>query len=339
MLRVDSPAAVGQLSRAKAPLALTKLRTLDTLGSTQPGRPAFVSSGSGLLVLGQKAYVVPDDENYVAVFDLKSKAPGQWLRVAPGDLPVETKPRKGKKNDFESMAVLPAFKGHPHGAVMFTPSGSGPVRHTASVVPLSADGQLQTVKGPMGDRARYTALDLGKVYDKLKLKDPSLNIEGSVVLTPKGKPPVLRLVLRGEQGAGKNGFADLSWPKVQRAVERGEAVPPSALLSLRKFELGRRDGVRLGLSDVAPLPDGRMVFTAVAEDTKDPVNDGKFVGAAIGVVSPEGKVQRVVKVDGYKIEGIHAELEKNGAIKLLLVDDADDPSVKSTLLSARLPPQ
>jgi hypothetical protein len=49
-------------------------------------------------------------------------------------------------------------------------------------------------------------------------------------------------------------------------------------------------------------------------------------------------VQRVVKVDGYKIEGIHATLEKDGAIKLLLVDDPDDPAVKSTLLSARLPP-
>jgi hypothetical protein len=334
MLRAAVVAPAPQVSQRTRTLPLTKLRTLDTDGPSEPGRPSFVSSGSGLLVLGQMAYVVPDDENAVAVFDLKKKTPGQWLRVAPGELPVEEHARKGAKRDFESIAALPAFAGHPHGAVLVTPSGSGPQRNVASLIPLTEGGQLATANG----RARFQTVDFSRLYARLSQKSPDLNIEGSVLLTPKHGEPVLRLVMRGENGAGTNGFADVSWAKVQKAIASREPVAPSALLRVRKFELGRRDGVRLGLSDVAPLPDGRMVFTAVAEDTKDPVHDGKFMGAAIGVVSAEGKVERVVKVDGYKIEGIHAELEKDGAIKLLLVDDPDDSSRKSTLLSARLPP-
>jgi hypothetical protein len=292
--RADSVALARQVSRPRAPLALQKLRTLDTDKPTQPGRSAFVSSGSGLLVLGQKAYVIPDDENFIAVFDLKKKGPGQWLRVAPGDLPVDPVARKKAKRDFESISALPPFARHRHGALLLVGSGSAAGRHTASLLPLNGDGSLQTVNG----RARYQSVDFSKVYERLAQVGHALNIEGSVLLQPKGSPPVLRLILRGEQGAGKNGFADLSWPKVQKALEANERVPASALLRMRTFELGKRAGVRLGLSDVAALPDGRMVFSAVSEDTQDPVNDGEFVGAAIGVVSAEGRVQRVIKVDG-----------------------------------------
>ncbi len=135
-----------------------------------------------------------------------------------------------------------------------------------------------------------------------------------------------------------NGFADIAWSKVQKAIDTREAVSPSAISSVRKFELGRRDGVRLGLSDVAALPDGRLVFTAVAEDTSNAMDDGRFAGAAVGVVSASGKVERVVAVNDYKVEGIHAELEKGGAIRLMMVDDPDDPTRRSTLLTAKLNP-
>ncbi len=194
MANVHSTHSVTQVSAAKQPkmsraLQLTKVRELDTVKASQSGRPAFVSSGSGLLVIGTKAYVVPDDENHIAMFDLKNKGKGEWIRVSPGTLPLELHARKGKKMDFESITRVPASKTLPHGAVLMVPSGSGPVRHLASLVPLKADGALETEKVDGGLRAKYQTLDFGALYAKLKEKDPDLNIEGSVILQRRGMSP------------------------------------------------------------------------------------------------------------------------------------------------------
>ena len=93
----------------------------------------------------------------------------------------------------------------------------------------------------------------------------------------------------------------------------------------------------LSFTDGASLPDGGMVFTAVAEDTEDTYNDGACLGAAIGVVARDGTLALSRALDEcHKVEGVAARVDNN-VIRLLLVTDADDPAIPASLFSATLP--
>jgi hypothetical protein len=112
------------------------------------------------------------------------------------------------------------------------------------------------------------------------------------------------------------------------------AIEPAAI---DVVDLGAIDGIPLSFTDGASLPDGAMVFTAVAEDTEDTYNDGACLGAAIGVVAPDGTMRLLERLDEcHKVEGVAARVDDN-AIRLLLVTDADDPAVPANLFSATLP--
>ena len=79
-----------------------------------------------------------------------------------------------------------------------------------------------------------------------------------------------------------------------------------------------------------------MAFTAVAEDTGDSYTDGGCLGAAIGILGADGRIERMESIGpGYKLEGIDATLE-DGCVSALLVTDADDADVPAALLACRL---
>jgi len=93
----------------------------------------------------------------------------------------------------------------------------------------------------------------------------------------------------------------------------------------------------LSFTDGASLPDGGMVFTAVAEDTEDTYNDGACLGAAIGVAARDGAVRFLDRLDAcHKVEGVSARVD-NDVIRLLLVTDADDAAIPGVLFSATIP--
>ena len=93
----------------------------------------------------------------------------------------------------------------------------------------------------------------------------------------------------------------------------------------------------LSFTDGASLPDGSMVFTAVAEDTEDTYNDGACLGAAIGVAARDGTLRLLERLDEcHKVEGVAARVDDD-VIRLLLVTDADDPAIPASLFSATLP--
>ncbi|MFL5038808.1 MAG: DUF6910 family protein, partial [Xanthobacteraceae bacterium] len=109
------------------------------------------------------------------------------------------------------------------------------------------------------------------------------------------------------------------------------AVKPFAI---DRFDLGRIDGIPFCFTDAAALPNGDMVFTAVAEDTEDTYNDGPCAGAAIGIVTNDGHLRWLRRLDRpHKIEGVDARLDGD-AVRLLLVTDADDPDIPASLFSA-----
>ncbi|MEP7314013.1 MAG: hypothetical protein ABI859_15635, partial [Pseudomonadota bacterium] len=156
-----------------------------------------------------------------------------------------------------------------------------------------------------------------------------LNLEGAWIAGD-----VLHLLQRGHRGNVANAVIQLDLANALTSLL--EDSPVSAPLHVQALSLGECRGVPLGFSDASGLPDGRWVFTAVAEDTDSAWDDGGFVGAAIGVAGPDLRLQFIRPVTpAVKIEGVDAR-EEAGILQLLLVSDADDPSTPAGLYSATL---
>lgn len=158
----------------------------------------------------------------------------------------------------------------------------------------------------------------------------------------------------------KNAIIDLKLSAIISAIETGSAVGPDAILRNEGQEIIQVDlgalqyeaevteggqkirqlrSVRLTFSDLSPLPDGRMVFLATAEDTDTNTGDGKIVGSAVGILDRAGNVTNYHQFSGRPIkpEGLHATLKQNGDVELLIVDDPDDPQLAGKLRTATLP--
>ncbi len=94
---------------------------------------AHLSAASGLVKLGNRLFVVADDENHLAMFDLSNREPSRLVPIFDGRLPLRHKARKAAKPDCEALLVLPAFAGYPHGALMAMGSGSRPSRQRGAL--------------------------------------------------------------------------------------------------------------------------------------------------------------------------------------------------------------
>jgi hypothetical protein len=303
-----------------AMIALTKIRELDLAVSAQSGRPPYLSAASGLVCVGSRAYVIADDEMHLGMFDLDSKAPGQLIRLFEGQLPDNPKQRKKQKPDVEAIALLPADRDHPHGALLMLGSGSSERRLRGAILSLDRSGAIMNAP---------RILDLMPVYAALEREFGELNIEGAVVVGDD-----ICLLQRGNKGNRRNAVIRFALADFLDALNAGG--PHSDPVAIEDVALGDIDGVPLSFTDAAALPDGRMIFTAAAEDTDNPVDDGRCLGSAIGVIEA-GTLRRLERVDRpCKLEGIHA-VASGGPPRLLLVSDADDATIPAELFQAALP--
>ncbi|QSQ20976.1 hypothetical protein JY651_38100 [Pyxidicoccus parkwayensis] len=299
----------------------TLRRTLTLESPEEPGRPAHVSAASGLVRAGAWLYIVADDALHLAVFPLAGEAPGRSVRLFPGELPSEPKARKAAKPDLEALCLLGPLADAPHGALLALPSGSAATRLRGAVLPLGADGALA---------GEVRTVDCTALYAQLTRELGPLNIEGAAVAGGR-----LRLLNRGNGDVGVDALVDLDLERARRGLEVG-ALGPDVVRTTRRWELGRAGGVRLSFTDASPLPDGRLVFTAAAEDTRDAYADGVVTGSAVGVLAPDGTPVFLDAVDAkVKLEGVDARVER-GRVHVLLVADADDPAVAAPLLEAVL---
>jgi hypothetical protein len=303
-------------------LHLTQRRKLTLQAPETPGGHAHVSAASGLVRAGSWLHVVADDSLFLATFPLESEAPGRFQRLLPGELPLEPQTRKAHKPDLEALCFVEGLTGAPHGALLAVPSGSTAVRMKGALVPLAADG---SPGGPVRE------VDFTRVYAQLARELGPLNVEGAAVSGAR-----LRLLNRGNGEQGADAVVDLDAGRVLRALESGEPPQPDVVRIVRRWELGRAGTVRLSFTDAAPLPDGRIVFTAAAEDTRDAYADGAVMGSAVGVLAPDGTPMFLDGVDAkVKLEGVDARVER-GRIHLLLVADADDPGQAAPLFETVL---
>ncbi len=303
-------------------IRVTKLRELTLRAPASPGRPPHVSAASGLVLAGDYLYVVADDEHHLGVFPATGDAAGELLALFPGELPATKQERKAQKPDLEVLTRLPPFPGYASGALLALPSGSRRNRRTGALLALDVHGAV--IGTPR-------SIDLSAVFALLEPEFPALNIEGAVVVDQR-----LRLLHRGSKGHPESACIDVSLPDVLQALGSSDAVDTTKLLDTRFFDLGTIDGIPLGFTDGAALPDGAIVFTAIAEDAESTYEDGPCVGAAVGIFDREGRLSLLQSLDAnHKVEGIFAQVEDD-VIRLLLVTDADQEAIAASLLSAAI---
>ncbi|HEX8206409.1 MAG TPA: hypothetical protein VF587_10155 [Solirubrobacteraceae bacterium] len=266
--------------------------------------PAHVSAASGLVRSGDWLYVVVDDETGLGVFPARGDEPGRLLRLPGEQLPNDPVARKQAKPDLEALCVLP------DGALLGLGSGSAPPRRRGFVWDLDGNGAL---------RGRPRDVDLAPLYDELGRHLAQLNVEGATVAGDE-----LLLAQRGNSAEGVNAIVALDLAAVVAEVAASATIPASALRAIERHDLPELNGVPATFTDLATLPDGRILYTACAEATDDPVRDGEFVGAVAGVLGGEASLLD----PAFKVEGAWAEADG----ELLLVADADDRAIPAPLL-------
>ena len=245
-----------------------------------------MAAASGLVRSGGRLVVAADDELSVATF-APDGTEGRWVGLGDEELPLDPAARKAAKPDVEALAVLG------DGSVLALGSGSTPARERAWVLqPPALVAQR---------------LDLSGLYAELRAAVADLNIEGAAWLDG-----ALWLAQRGNGAAGADALV-----RVDLAARRVAAVVPVAL--------GEAGGVPLTLSDLDPLPGGRLGFAASAEDVASTYLDGTVVAAAVGVLdAASGDVEALEELpEPLKVEGLCGDL---------LVADADDHRHPAPLL-------
>ncbi|MFG6455271.1 DUF6929 family protein [Roseateles sp. BYS96W] len=295
-------------------------KALRELHVSCPSGREHVSAASGLVRVGDRLFVVADDENSLGMFNLERDEAGTLMRLFPGELPSAPKARKAAKPDLESLALLPAFASFPYGALLALGSGSRKQRQRGALLPLGADGSSSEAA---------KEIDLTDFYSPLRAKYDQLNIEGAFV----GKDQFF-LLQRGNQTGPENALIGFDWTQTEEWLRGVGPVPRP--MSSKTFNLGDIDGVPLCFTDGAVLPDGGWVFCAAAEATSDNYADGPCRGSAVGVVTADGQLQAVMPLSlKCKTEGIAVTVE-DGRMQLLMVTDADDPDSAALLLAATL---
>lgn len=296
----------------------TRLRDLSLVPAA--GTADFVSAASGLVRVGSHLYVVADDALELAAFDIDGQAPGRRIRLFSGTLPVEKARRKRMKPDIEALVWLEPDTRFTNGALVALGSGSTALRRRGAILVMDSQGRVAGAAQP---------IDLSPLYAHLDRLVPELNIEGAVAAGGD-----LLLFNRGNRSHPQNAMIRLGLREALASCIDGGAF--NASVRTCPLPLGETQGVPFTVTDAAALPDGRLVATAVAENTADAYNDGACIGSAVALLSADGRLLAMHEfATPLKVEGIAATLEAD-RIDLLLVTDADDPAVPAGLYEARL---
>lgn len=300
---------------------MPRLQTEPLRALTVAGHPRGVphlAAASGLVCIAGRAYVIGDDEHHLAEFS-DAGSPGVLHRLIDGELPHGRAARKRRKPDLETLLHLDASMRHGP-ALVALGSGSAPNRCRGWLIGLTHHG---TPAGP----AR--AFDIAPLVRVLQGALGAVNIEGA--FTNDGD---FMLLNRGDRAGRGNAAVRLPLAALHQLIDGRAGLMEAP--HIQPIALGTIDGVHLGFTDGAALPDGRWAFSAVAEDSADAVADGPLRGAVVGTVSPGGRVQACRRLDPpHKIEGIAVRRDRSG-LSICMVSDADDPMACAWLLRARL---
>lgn len=264
-----------------------------------------LSAASGLVHREGALYAVADDGLELLRTDLSGGNPTR--------LPLSAGPRvasipKDRKPDFEALCFV-------GGSLLAMGSGSSAARRRA--VRVEATGH-----GP-------SVIDLRGLYGALDRRIHELNIEGAVV---SGDEVIL--AQRGNGARRENALVRLDRRRFEADLEAG-ALSEASLLEIVPVSLGALTGVPLSLTDLCLGPHGALLFTAAAEATDNPYDDGVVAGSIIGMIDRAGRVDddHLVVAQAVKLEGL-CWLDSG---ELRLVADPDDPTARAPLFRLAWP--
>lgn len=309
---------------AAQPLVLKFLRQLPVERPLMEGGPKFLAAGSAITAVGNELQIVADDAIDLVTFERDSTAPGRLTRLFERpNLPLDHDERKELKPDLEAATII----------------GEGESSTWMGLGSGSTGRRMSGVWMPRGQEP--IEFDLEPLYNHLKGEYPKLNIEGCSPIVEENR---LRLAQRGNGKGSVNALIDLDLKRAVELARNGQPWGPDLILDQKQVNLpqlecpppapGERPGsatVPLTLTDLTPLDGKRCLFTAAAEDTSNPYDDGKVVGSAIGVLEFDGTVSQLHKVDQVvKLEGITAR-RSGDQVQALVVTDNDDPTTSASL--------
>ena len=301
-------------------ISLAPLKILTLAKASHEHRYPHLSAASGLVKIGNKLYVVADDENHLGLFLQEGNADGELIELFSGSLPLPLEERKAAKPDLEVLTHIPSSTQYPHGALLTLGSGSKDTRRKGVIVALNEQGELEGME----------EIDLTELYNKLKQEIGKLNIEGAVIIDED-----IILFQRGNKKNKLNASIRIPLKHFYRSVLMTDKKRKLDI-TITTYELGEIGGIPLCFTDATPLPNGAIVFTAAAENTDDSYLDGTCMGSIIGVINAKGNLRSINTIDKIvKAEGVEACVIDN-KVQLLLVTDADDETPPAQLYTAEL---
>jgi hypothetical protein len=151
---------------------------------------------------------------------------------------------------------------------------------------------------------------------------------------------VVVLLFRRSSGRLPSVSFDLPLAEVLQMVSGKMPTKKMPVTPPRTYDLDDVDGVPLAVTDAVALGGGRVLLSAAAEDTDDPVEDGPVVGSAM-VLLHDDEVVAVAELPAtggrvHKVEGLALLDDGPGGAVLLAVVDDDDPDAPSTALRLRV---
>jgi hypothetical protein len=267
----------------------------------------LISAASGLIAVGEKFYIVSDDELFLFSVNADLKQDPKPIRLFQGELPEDKAPKKKLKPDLEALVYLPK-----QNQILCLPSGSKKNRIRGALVSVNEQGEH------LGE---VHNIDLGEIYSELEKKFSELNIEGVILLNHQ----VIRLFQRGNGEKKENGIIDLDL----MSFLEGKPV----IKKITTVKLGDISGIPLSFTD-ASIQENRIWFLAAAEDTESTYLDGEFAGAVLGEMDIAGNILQKKKLKiADKPEGLCLCNDKT----FYLVTDADNRSMPSKMYRGTLP--
>jgi hypothetical protein len=291
------------------PMHLNQLREL-TVDAPLPSGHAFLSAASCMVLRGSMLYVVADDANCLAVFDLDADAPGWLIPLITDDLPRDAAARKRLKPDFEILLALPDtnLSNAQVTRLLALGSGSTAQRMRGAIAEFSGLRGSASLKN-----SKVRLIDLQPMFAAIAPLVPQVNLEGAVL-----REDDLLLFNRGTMTHP----ASHIFAVPLAGVLAGEQLTAKLCATMTLPICG---GVPLTVTDACLLENGHILLSAVAEATADNYTDGALTGAAIVELDSDFIVRAVEPIDPIlKIEGLSARVEADG-VQLFCVTDADDP--------------
>jgi hypothetical protein len=288
--------------------------------SDEHDRPAHVRAASGLSAFREYLAVIQDDANWLALIDADQQVTAVPLPPSPAGDRVFSKKRGNHRDKYDLEACVTVATGEGHELIGFS-SGSRREREwILRVAEASSGGELTAGFTPAP--AFYAALRAERAFS-----GAGLNIEGALALDADR----IRLFQRGNAEPcdgleAVDATVDFSWAALCEHLSAPDRQAPPELHAIRTYDLGRLDGVRLTFSDAEHLGEGRVLFSASAEDP----DSGEISGSVLGIIEADGAARWTHLQDQNgtpfrgKIEGLTLDAKDRRKVYFVIDDDDED---------------